>query len=295
MALQQNMIGVLCAVVGYTAYTIADASLKYAGQEGLSVYQIAFYTQGIGIIALTLFAAITRKSLKTYHLKLQFYRSVAYAICYALIINAFQHKPLIDVYTLFYICPFMTAIFSWILLGEPIGRHRLLAVIAGFVGVLLILRPGFIALDWIALGVLLGATLFSYANVLTRKIGESEPVLSFTFYTTGMIFLMNAVPMAFDFALPSVREFKFLATAGIVETFATGIMAIAYLKTHAVTVAKLIYTSVVWALLWGWLFFDDVFMDEWTFAGAVIIIGSGLYMIYREQKAAKTAKAPEPS
>lgn len=280
-----SMIGVLYAIIAYTCYTIADAALKFAGQEDIAVYQIAFYTQGIGVTALVLFALATKRSLKTYHLKLQFYRSVAYAICYAIIIYAFQHKSLIDTYTLFYIAPFMTGIFSWLILNEPIGKHRISAIILGFIGVLVILRPGIIEFDWLSLGILIAASLFAYANVLTRKIGESEPILSFTFYTTGMIFLMNAVLVAFDFKIPDARTFGFLATAGIVETFATGLIALAYLKTHAVTVSKLIYISVIWALVWGWLFFGDIFMDFWTFIGAIIIIGSGLYMIYREHKA----------
>lgn len=283
--LSPNMLGVVLAIAGYTSYAIADVALKLAGQTELNFYQIAFYTQGIGVIALVIFALITKRSLKTYHLKLQFYRSVAYAICYGIIIYAFQHKSLVDTYTLFYIAPFMTAIFSWIILKEKIGKHRFFAIITGFTGVLIILRPGIIEFDWLSIGILIASSLFAYANVLTRKIGESEPILSFTFYTTGMIFLMNAIPMAFNFVVPDLSTFKFLATAGLVETFATGIMAIAYLKTHAVTISKLMYTSIIWALLWGWLFFGDVLMDVWTFIGATIIISSGLYMIYREHKA----------
>ncbi|MEM7618573.1 MAG: DMT family transporter [Pseudomonadota bacterium] len=295
MNLSPNMLGVLYAIIAYTCYTIADAALKFAGQMDLEIYQIAFYTQGIGVIAIALFAIATKRSLKTYHLKLQFYRSVAYAICYAIIIYAFKHKSLIDTYTLFYISPFMAAIFSWWILSEPIGKHRLLAIILGFIGVLVVLRPGFIEFDWLAVGILIASTLFAYANVLTRKIGESEPILSFTFYTTGMIFLMNAVPFAFDFVLPSADAFKYLATAGIVETFATGLVALAYLKTHAVTISKLIYVSVIWALVWGWLFFDDILMDFWTFIGAVIIISSGLYMIYREHKNAHASSSNQIS
>ena len=287
--LSPNMLGVLLAVIGYTCYTVADTALKLAGQTDLNFYQIAFYTQGVGVIALVAFALITKRSLKTYHFKLQFYRSVAYAICYAIIIYAFQHKSLIDTYTLFYIAPFMTAIFSWIILREPIGKHRILAIALGFTGVLIVLRPGMVAFDWLSVGILFASSLFAYANVLTRKIGDTEPILSFTFYTTGMIFLMNCVPMAFNFVVPDIATFKYLATAGLVETFATGLIALAYLKTHAVTVSKLIYISVIWALLWGWLFFDDVLMDFWTFIGATIIIGSGLYMIYREHKASQSS------
>lgn len=289
-----HLFGVALAILGYFCYTVADSSLKFAGQE-LEFYQIAFFTQGIGIVLLVSFALITRKSLKTYHLKYQIYRSVAYAICYGIVIVAFQHKSLAETYTLFYINPFMASILSWLILKEPIGKHRLAAIIIGFIGVLIILRPGLIDFDWISIGILVASALFAYGNVLIRKIGDSEPVLSFTFYTTGAIFLMYAIPFALNPVWPDVRQLGFLTAAGGFETFATGILAIAYLKTHAVTISKLIYTSIIWAFLWGWLFFNDVLVDIWTGVGAVIIIFSGLYMIYRENKAMQDNAGERPS
>ncbi|MEM6782024.1 MAG: DMT family transporter, partial [Pseudomonadota bacterium] len=290
MTKDHNLIGVFLAVLGYFCYTVADTGLKFAGQD-MEFYQIAFFTQGIGIALLVAFALATKRSLKTYHLKYQILRSIAYAICYGIVIVAFQYKSLAEVYTLFYINPFMAAILSWIILKEPIGKHRLMAVIVGFIGVLIILRPGMIAFDWISICTLVASTLFAYGNVLIKKIGDTEPILSFTFYTTGAIFLMYAIPFALNPAWPDLEQFGFLAISGGFETFATGILAIAYLKTHAVTISKLIYTSLIWAFLWGWLFFDDVLVDIWTGIGATFIIGSGLYMIYREQKHMKEEQA----
>lgn len=276
-----HLYGVCLALFAYFCYTVADSSLKFAGQE-LAFFQIAFYTQGIGIILLICFALITKKSLKTYHLKYQMLRSVAYAICYGIIIWVFQHKSLAETYTLFYINPFMTALLSWWILKEPIGKHRITAIIIGFVGVLIILRPGLIELDWVSIAILISSTLFAYGNVLIRKIGDTEPPLSFTFYTTGTIFLIYAIPFATNPVIPQINTLGFLATAGGFETLATCILAIAYLKTHAVTISKLIYSSLIWAFLWGWIFFDDVLIDKWTSIGAALIIGSGLYMVYRE-------------
>jgi len=286
MTSSHHLFGVFLAILGYSCYTISDAALKASGQE-LEFYQVAFYTQAIGIVFLVTFAAITKKSLKTYHLNYQLQRAVAYAICYGLVIIAFQHKSLAETYTLFYISPFMTAIFSWFMLKEKIGKHRLASILIGFIGVMVVLRPGLIAFDWVSVGVLVASTLFAYGNVLIRKIGNTEPTLSFTFYTTGAICLMYAIPFLFNPALPALTTFGLLSISGASETFATAILAIAYLKTHAVTISKLIYTSLIWAFLWGYLFFDDVLMDKWTGIGAVLIIGSGFYMVYREHVNAK--------
>jgi len=283
----QNMVGVLLALFAFTSYSIADAALKYAGQS-LAFYQIAFFTQAFGLIFVALYALVSGRSLKTYHPKLQLYRGIAFTLCYYLIIYAFQHKSLAEVYTLFYINPFLVAIFSVIILKEKIGKHRLASIAIGFIGVLIILRPGVLAFDVISLGVLIASTAFAYANVLTRKIGESEPILSFTFYTTGFIFLVSASFFVFNPALPQNTTTLFsLSLAGGAETFGTAILAIAFIKTNAVTISKLMYSSIIWAFLFGYLLFGDVLVDGWTIFGGGIIILSGLYMVYREKLASE--------
>jgi len=282
MIINQNMIGVLLALLGFTSYAIADATLKYAGQS-LSFYHVAFFTQGFGLLFVALYAMISRRSLKTYHPRLQLYRAIAFTLCYYLIIYAFQHKSLAEVYTLFYVNPFLVAILSAILLKEKVGKHRLTSIFVGFIGVLIILRPGVLAFDIISLSILVSSTAFAYANVLTRKIGKSEPILSFTFYTTGFIFIVSAVFFVFNPTLPQNTTTLFsLMLSGGTETFGTAILAIAFMKTNAVTISKLMYSSIIWAFLFGYLLFGDVLVDGWTMVGGTIIILSGLYMIYRE-------------
>lgn len=282
--MNQSTLGALLALVAFTSYSLADVALKYAGQS-FNFYQVAFYTQGFGVLTILAYAALTRSSLKTYHPKLQFYRSLAYTVCYGLIIYAFQHKSLAETYTIFYVCPFFTAIFSVLILREKIGKHRLASIMAGFIGVLIILRPDRLELDWVSMGILLASACFAYANVLTRKIGDNEPKLSFTLYTTAFIFLANAIPFAFNPALPQGLNLAALAANGVIESFGTAMLALAFLKAHAVTITKMMYTSIIWAFLWGYLIFDDVLIDTWTFIGGTIIILSGMYMIYRESRA----------
>ncbi len=184
-------------------------------------------------------------------------------------------------------CPFFTAIFSAYILKEKIGKHRFISIIIGFCGVLIILRPGLMTVDFASIGVLIASACFAYANVLTRKIGDDEPKIAFTFYTTGFIFVANAIPFMFNPVLPEGLNLAALAANGIIESICTALLALAYLKAHAVTVTKMMYTSIIWAILWGYLFFDDKLGDIWTIVGAITIISSGLYMIYRESKAQK--------
>ena len=282
--MNQNTLGVILALSAFTLYSLADVAPKYAGQS-LNFYQVAFYTQGFGVLAIVTFALITKSSLKTYHPRLQFYRSLSYTLCYGLIIYAFQNKPLAEAYTIFYVCPFFTALLSWWLLNEPIGKHRLTSILIGFAGVLIILRPGMLEIDFASIGVLIASAAFAYGNVLTRKIGDSEPKLAFTFYSTSFILLANAIPFMFNPIIPNNLNLAVLASSGVLECIGTTILAIAFMKTHAVTVTKMMYTSIIWAILWGYIIFNDTFIDLWTITGATIIISSGLYMIYREKKA----------
>lgn len=279
-------LGASLALLAFSSYSLADVALKYAGQS-FNFYQVAFYTQGFGVITILLYAFITKSSIKTYHPKLQFYRCLSYTVCYGLIIYAFQHKSLAETYTIFYVCPFFTAILSILILKEKIGIHRLTSMIIGFMGVLIILRPDKLELDWVSMGILLASACFALGNVLTRKIGDSEPKLAFTLYTTSFILIANAIPFAFNPVLPTGINLVALASNGIIESFGTAILAIAYLKAHAVTVTKMMYTTIIWAFIWGYFIFDDVLVDVGTFIGATIIISSGLYMIYREKKASQ--------
>ena len=173
---------------------------------------------------------------------------------------------------------------SVLILKEKIGIHRLTSILVGFIGVIIILRPDKLELDWISLGVLVASACFAFGNVLTRKIGDSEPKLAFTLYTTAFILLANAIPFAFNPAIPTGMNLAALAANGAIESFGTAILAIAYLKAHAVTVTKMMYTSIIWAFIWGYLIFGDVLVDINTFIGGAIIILSGIYMIYREKK-----------
>lgn len=282
--------GALLALLAFTSYSLADVALKYAGQS-YNFYQVAFYTQGFGVLIILAYAMLTRSSIKTYHPKLQFCRCLAYTVCYGLIIYAFQHKSLAETYTIFYVCPFFTAVLSVLILKEKIGIHRLTSIIVGFIGVVIILRPDKLELDWISLGILVASACFAFGNVLTRKIGNDEPKLAFTLYTTAFILIANAIPFAFNPVMPTGLNLAALAANGAIESFGTAILAIAYLKAHAVTVTKMMYTSIIWAFIWGYLIFDDVLVDTTTFIGGSIIILSGIYMIYREKMSMEKTKS----
>ncbi|MEM6811949.1 MAG: DMT family transporter [Pseudomonadota bacterium] len=278
-----NMIGVLLAATGFLFYAIGDIGFKNAVMQ-LTVYQVAFYAQAIGLIFLVAYSVFSKKSLKTKKVKLHVMRAIFIAVPYFIAIYAFQHKSLAEAYIFFSLAPFFTGIFASILLKEHFTKHQFFAVLTGFIGVTIILRPGFVEIDWIAVAIIIASISYAYISVVTRRDGEGESELVLSFYVTLGIFLLSIIPFLFDPVIPPSNLYLSLVVAGSFEAVATGLVSLAYLKTRAVTIQKLGYTGLVWAYFLGWIFFDDYLIDGWTLTGAVIIVSSGLYMIYREHR-----------
>lgn len=194
---------------------------------------------------------------------------------------AFSRLPLAQVYAILFAAPLLVTILSIPILGERVGAHRWAAVIAGLAGVLIVLRPGAQPLDpghGAALAAALGSAMTA---VILRKLGRSErplvllmwPMLG-NFVATGASLALNYRPM----------ELAHLALAGVIACLgllAGFLLILAYRAGEAVIVAPMQYSQILWATAYGWVFFGEV-LDLPTVLGAAIIIGSGIYIVWRE-------------
>lgn len=286
MPLNANITGIIYALIAYALFVVGDTFYKYLGTE-YSIYYLAFY----GKLAATLFFGayliFKRQQLITYYPKLQIIRSIALTTNFLCILYAYKSLTLAEVALMYYLCPFIISIFSHFLLKEPVGLHRTISIILGFLGILIILRPGFIEINPGSLVLLIGVIAFCYANILSRIIGPKEPSINFTLFPTIMSCLCVAPLVAISPLLPPAFDLGMMAAGGIVGGIAILLISVAYIKTHAVTISILAYTDIFWAILLGYLIFNDVTNDPMTILGGIIIMISGIYLIYRENKAAK--------
>ena len=208
--------------------------------------------------------------------------------------------PLADAITLLYASPIFVTALSVGTLGERVGPHRWLAVAAGFVGVIVVLRPGSGSLDpAMILGVL---AALSYAGMIlfTRRIGKSESSSTMSFY--AMLVFIGASGLiglavgngAYDtqahasahfllraWAWPTWADFALIATCGLIAGFGFYCLSQAYRVAPPSSVAPFEYASLPWAVLWGFLFWLEV-PGPATLAGIALVVGSGLYIIHRE-------------
>ncbi len=179
---------------------------------------------------------------------------------------------------------FVTAIAGTVL-REPVGWRRWSAVVAGFIGVIVCLRPGVAALTWPALIALIGSFTFSLSMISTRFLrGTSGTVLVTTQTVAALAFGAAIAP--FGWVTPTVGDLALLALLGIVAMVAHVCVNRLLIVAPASTVVPYQYTTIVWAVLFGYLVFGDV-PDVWMLAGGAVIIGAGLFIFVRERQLAR--------
>lgn len=199
-----------------------------------------------------------------------------------LYVFAFRHLPLAEISAASGTGPMIGTAMSAILLREAIGMRRWLAVLAGFIGVLIIVQPGFGVFNPWMLIPLGGTVLWTLYQVLTRMVSEfddSERTTMFT-GTIGFALLCLALPFFWDpVDLPWLLTLLLLAVFGVAGH---SILIKALSLAPASLLQPLSYSGMVWAVLFGWLFFGDIPAPA-TILGAAIIVASGLYTMHRQR------------
>jgi drug/metabolite transporter (DMT)-like permease len=205
---------------------------------------------------------------------------------------AVTYLPLADTITFYLAAPIYVTALSALVLREPVGWRRWSAVGIGFIGVLIALRPSAATFTLPAMIALTGSVFFSVFLILTRTLrGTSEVVLvSGTF---GAMLVVSGSVAPFAWIAPSVRDFALMLLLGAVAMVAFGCINRALRLAPASVAVPYQYTMIVWGIALGYLVFGDV-PDAWTLSGAAIIVGAGLYILWREQVVARRAPTLEP-
>ncbi len=198
---------------------------------------------------------------------------------------AVAYLPLADVMAYYLAGPIYVTAIAGTLLREPVGWRRWTAVAIGFAGVVVCLRPGSAALGWPALIALVGSLTFSLSMVCTRYLrGTADTVLVTTQTVTALVFGLVLAPFAW--VAPSPSDVALLSLLGIAGMTAHVCINRSLKLAPASTVVPFQYTTIVWAVLLGYLVFGDV-PDRAMLAGAAIIVAAGLFIFLREQRLAR--------
>ena len=207
--------------------------------------------------------------------------------------GAVAYLPLADTMAFWLAVPIYVAALSPLVLGEKVGARRWTAILIGFVGVIVVLRPSSATLTGPALIAVAGSLAFALMMLTARSL-RGTPDLVLVFWQMIGALLAGFVLMPFGWVTPPALDIGLLAILGITAMFAHMCVTRAFKRGDAAQIAPLQYTMLLWAALFGYLVFGDV-PQPTMLIGAAIIVGSGLFIFFRErQLAKKSAVASEP-
>ena len=200
----------------------------------------------------------------------------------ALFIQAFVYMHLADVHAVAAAAPLLVMVMAALFLGETIGPHRKAAVGIGFVGVLLIVRPGTGVFGWeVALPIIATFGWASY-QVLLRRVSAYDRSETTVLYTATVGFVIYTIVGLWLWEAPSAEQWLLLAAVGVMGSTGHILLVKAYELAPASALQPFNYGLPLWAVIVGWIVFDHL-PDAWTFAGGGLVIIGGLYALWRER------------
>lgn len=193
------------------------------------------------------------------------------------------YLPLSDAIVLVYSAPIFVTLLAPRLMGEAVGWRRWAAVIVGFLGVALVMRPTAGTFQWAALLPFAGAFTLGLRDILSRRLIASEDPISMLAVLMFACFAGGLVTAPFGWALPGQDHILLLAGSSLLFLFGHMAMIQAFRYAEAVVVSPFKYTAVIWGVLFGALIWGDL-PDRWDLAGSLLIVASGLYILHRENR-----------
>ena len=258
-----------------------DVCAKFLANDHdvLQIVWIRFFGQSV-VVMILLFPIHGLKLIKSNHLPLQLIRSVLMILGTFMNFISLRYLQLDQTAAIAFTSPFWVVLFSAPLLGERVSRVQVLAIAAGFIGVLVITRPGFGEVHWAAylsVGVALVLALFQIA---TRKLASIDNDATTLFYTTALGAVVVSPFVMSVWTTPNTIGWFAMLLLGVLGLAGHYCIIVAHRYAPAGVLAPFVYTQIIWMIVFGFIIFADV-PDFWTLVGATIVVSSGLYLWHR--------------
>jgi drug/metabolite transporter (DMT)-like permease len=280
-AVPGNHRGAIWMLLGTTGFTLNSALVKLLGAGGMHPFEIAFGRSVVALLAMLPF--IWRAGpgvLRSNHLRIHFVRGLAGGTAMICSFYALTRLPLADFTALSFTTPLFIMLLAALVLGERVGPRRWGAVAVGFLGVLVMTRPGAGAFDPNALWVLVMALGIAIAVVLVKRLPPSESQITMLTYFCLISLAMSAVPAALVWRTPTVTEVLLLTSVGTLGIASQSLMIRAFRAGEASFVAPFEYSRLLFAAALGFFLFAEA-PDPWSYLGAAIIVAATLYLARR--------------
>lgn len=289
--LTDNTRGIIWGLLAAALFAVAAAMAKLAVDQ-YHVLQILFFRQLVMFLSSA--PSIAKgfpETLKTRHIVLHATRLTGAFIALSCGIWAVAVLPLTTATTLAFAQVFFVALLAWIFLQEQVGQHRILAVLAGFVGVLIVMRPGMEGvINLHTLIPVFGALGAGVAITAVRKLSQTESTATLLAYQSIFVGALAGFPLFWFWTTPDLADCLFLLAMGVVATAGQWAGVRALRTGEASVVANMDYSKLIYATVLGFVLFGEV-PDFYTLVGAAVIIASSAYIFHREAAAKRLQRA----
>ena len=284
-------LGVATMLLSILLFSMMDAMVKWLGGN-YPTQQIMFFRSLVAMIpvAAIIVSRGGLKVLKTRQPAMHLLRSTLGISAMACAFYAFSLMRLADAISILHTAPLIMTALSILLLGEKVGLHRWSAIIAGFTGMLIIIRPGQSMLESGSLFMLIAALLIGCNSIIIRHLSAKDDPVCITFYFTMTGVVASSIAIAlFGWIMPSAGDWIFLIAVGLFGGVAQYLMTVSYRHSEIAVVAPLKFLSIVMGGLIAYLVWAEI-PDLQSLVGISIIVGAGLYAMHRELLLARRAK-----
>ncbi|MBT7977161.1 MAG: DMT family transporter [Rhodospirillaceae bacterium] len=280
---QNQLAGIMLALGALFLFSLLDVQAKYLGQT-LPVSQVV-WARYFGHFAVMAVIFMPRRGLGLFRTRrpgLQLVRSILLLLCTAAFFTAIQYMPLADAVSISFVSPLLVTALSGPLLGEVVGPRRWSAVAVGFLGAMIIVRPGLGVMHWAAWLLLVMALGFALYQITTRMLSRTDDPITTLFFSAIVGAGAMSLIVPFFWQMPLEPEhWLMLSSLGIIGGVGHYALIKSFQFAPVAVLAPLAYTALLWNTLFGYLVFGDL-PDRWTLIGASVLVATGIYILYRE-------------
>lgn len=279
-------LGLAFALFGFAIYSTHDAVVK--SLQGYHVFQIVFFAMLFSYVPFSIARIVENKAqaLAPTNPVLLVVRAFLHvgALCFAF--YAFSTLPMVETYVILFCTPLIISVLAIWFLGEQIALARWVAIAMGLVGVLIVLRP---SIDTLQLGhfAALAAAFCSGANaIISRKIASSESMATMILFPLLATIIVSGSALYFVYKPMPLMDMAFMFLVGALGLLGQYCVLTGFRKAPAAYIAPMQYSQIVWAILFGYVFFNET-IDRWVVTGSLITVLSGVAIIWRELTVSK--------
>lgn len=282
---QRPAFGIMSMLLSVLLFATMDALVKWLS-AGYPTYQIMFFRSAVALLPVSIFVARAGgiRILRTSRWKLHLFRCTIGVCAMGSAFTGIALLPLADAMAIFHSAPILMTALSVPLLGEKVGVRRWVAVLVGFLGVLLVVKPGTDVFSSGAIIMIVAAFLVALASNIIRILSKTEDPACITFYFTLVASLVTGLlSLVYGWTTPGTGDLLRLIAVGILGGCAQFCMTVSFKHAEVGLLSPLKYLMIVFGGILGYVFWAEI-PDHFSLAGIAIIISSGVYTMHRESR-----------